>query len=113
MKIFAALAFVLCVIGGGPLQAQVFQLPPERDPNEALAKLSCLEIDQEIEKARKYIALLNSDVSMLGGDAETPPGQFAAEDGLARGEALDRANDRLNALESVRLNKDCPGTIPD
>ena len=114
MKVLAALAFGILMFTGAPLQAQVFQLPPEKDPEElALSGLSCAEIDREIEKTRKYVEMLNSEVSLLGTDAapENPPGAFQVDDSPARGRSIDQANDRLNTLESLRLTKDCPGTL--
>ncbi len=116
MKRISTLALAAWLLAGaGPLAAQEFHLSPEPGADADVAAYSCPELDREITKIHKYIDLVSSEVSFSGEDAPEGAGSgaFAQNDSLGRGEALDRANTRLNTLESARLEKGCPGDAPE
>ncbi len=113
MKWKLALAAGLLAGWAPAASAQEFKLPPERGEDVELANYTCPELDQEIAKARKYIEMVTSEVSFIVEDTPSDEGRATAGDGQARGEAANRANDRLGRLESMRQTKNCPGPIPE
>jgi|GEM_PF-3659988 hypothetical protein len=108
MKLLPALTLTLILSAAPAALAQEFKLPPERGAADDALNYSCQELDREIAKARKYIEIVQSESNIASESSTIDPGMALAENGLPRGEAAGRANERLNHLEAIRKDKLCP-----
>lgn len=109
MKLWPTLTLIAVLSAAPAALAQEFKLPPERGPADDAKHLSCLELDREIAKTKKYIEIVQSESNIASESSTIDPGMALAENGLPRGEAAGRANERLNHLETIRKDKLCRG----
>ncbi len=69
--------------------------------------MSCREIDLEVAKVRGFMDHINSESAFSGRDVLAILGDFGIGNNLERKAAIESAQDRLQALNTLKSQKHC------